>query len=56
MEIHDIPPDKLKEWAKIMGRKGGLSTLNKYGPEYFRKLRKLSRGRAKTKDPLDKRL
>ena len=47
MDIHEIPPDKLKEWAKALGKRGGLATKEKYGTEHFKELRKLSRGRKK---------
>jgi hypothetical protein len=49
MDITSIPPDKLNEFAKAMGQRGGQTTLDKYGKEHFKNIRKLSRGR-KTKD------
>jgi len=33
--------DKLSEFARIMGSKGGHVTSKKYGTEYFKKIRAL---------------
>ena len=37
MEIKSIPANKLSEWAKIMGRKGGLKTA-KLHPEHAKEM------------------
>jgi len=39
-----------KKLAKALGKRGGQATLKKYGPEHFKKLRKLSSGRTIAKN------
>ena len=57
IEVHDIPVDKLSDWAKALGRRGGLATKEMYGTAHYKEMRARSRGRAKTgtKLPIDKR-
>jgi hypothetical protein len=38
MDIHEIPADKLKEFASIMGKKGGLSTKTNQPQGYFKRI------------------
>lgn len=42
----------LKDIATTMGRRGGLATKAKYGSDYFKKIRKLSKGRTKSSQKL----
>jgi len=62
MDIKNIPPDKLHEWAVIMGKRGGDKTVRLYGVSHFKKMRAKSKGRllshskVEAKLLLDKRL
>jgi len=38
MDIHEIPADKLSEFASVMGKMGGQKTLHKLGTDQFRRI------------------
>jgi len=40
MDITHIPADKLKEFASIMGKRGGDTTLRRFGKDFYAEIGK----------------